>query len=162
MLYNWIPDPVGQDLMLAVPAIGVIALWFSSRSSIRRVGRGVDSSREQVEVTLQGLSNEVAAVRTVLEREQPAPPRPAALQAVNLTTRAQILRMHRRGDSPAMISGVVGMPQNEVVLLLKLQQLARSQNSVNQSARNEMPGAAHSVPDLSAILGVPELSSYRS
>ncbi len=40
--------------------------------------------------------------------------------AINLNSRTQILRMHRRGERPEQIAAALSLPLNEVQLLLKI------------------------------------------
>ena len=42
---------------------------------------------------------------------------------MNLTRRSQVLRMARRGDNPEQIAAELGLPENEVQLLLKVQKI---------------------------------------
>ena len=52
----------------------------------------------------------------------PAIPRPG----INLNTRSQALRMHRRGESLEQIAGSLQVPRQEVDLLLKVQRIVLS------------------------------------
>jgi DNA-binding NarL/FixJ family response regulator len=45
---------------------------------------------------------------------------------MNTSRRSQVLRMHRRGERPEQIAAALGLPQNEVDLLLKLQRASQS------------------------------------
>jgi hypothetical protein len=45
---------------------------------------------------------------------------------LNLSRRAQALRMHRRGDPPGQIASVLDLPVQEVELLLKVQRMVLS------------------------------------
>jgi hypothetical protein len=45
---------------------------------------------------------------------------------LNLSKRAQALRMHRRGDPPGQIASVLDLPVQEVELLLKVQRIVLS------------------------------------
>jgi hypothetical protein len=49
----------------------------------------------------------------------PALPRPG----LNLSTRSQALRMHRRGNPPERIAAALQVPLQEVDLLLKVQRI---------------------------------------
>ena len=44
-------------------------------------------------------------------------------QALNLTKRAQVLRMHNRGESVHSIAAALQIPSGEVSLLLKIEHL---------------------------------------
>jgi hypothetical protein len=74
------------------------------------------------------LSAEIGELREkVLESEAraavlvaPTPPR----SGVNLSSRSQALRMFRRGATDQQIAAALGVPEKEVELLLKVQQMA--------------------------------------
>jgi hypothetical protein len=55
----------------------------------------------------------------------PTPPR----TGLNLGTRSQALRMWRRGDTPQQIAAVLGVPEREVELLLKVQRIVMEATS---------------------------------
>jgi hypothetical protein len=55
---------------------------------------------------------------------QSPPATPALGPAINLNKRGHALRMSRRGESPETIAGALGVPRNEVDLLLKVHFLA--------------------------------------
>ena len=44
--------------------------------------------------------------------------------ALNFTRRTRALRLHRRGDRPDQIAAALDIPQNEVALLLKMQEIS--------------------------------------
>lgn len=50
-------------------------------------------------------------------------PGAASRTGLNLTKRAQALRLHRRGDPPEQIAALLEIPVQEVDLLLKVQQI---------------------------------------
>jgi hypothetical protein len=42
---------------------------------------------------------------------------------LNVSNRSQALRMHRRGDSPEQVASTLGIPLQEVELLLKVHRI---------------------------------------
>jgi hypothetical protein len=106
------------------------ALCFLYALVLHAKVRGIAGDhREQCE-TMQGrLSRALDAMgqlRTQLEeaaRQSPTAA-PAVGPAINLNKRGQALRMNRRGESPETIAGALGVPRNEVDLLLKVHCLA--------------------------------------
>jgi len=59
---------------------------------------------------------------------RPAEAVPATgLSALNLNKRAQVLRMHRRGDPPDRIASLLEIPRQEVDLLIKVHRIVISQ-----------------------------------
>jgi len=63
-------------------------------------------------------------VQEAEERSATLVPPPSLRSGLNLTKRAQAARMSRRGDQAEQIATVLGMPRNEVNLLLKVQKTA--------------------------------------
>jgi len=77
----------------------------------------------------ENLESRLAQVAEALERIQSHEaraerPSPAPGQALNLNKRGQVLRMRRRGESMETIAGALGIPRNEVDLLLKVHRMA--------------------------------------
>lgn len=61
-------------------------------------------------------------------RRQPAEAFPdASRTAMNLNKRAQVLRMHRRGEPPEQIASLMEVPRQEVDLLIKVHRIVISQ-----------------------------------
>ena len=102
-------------------------LFLSLKRELQRDGRR--ASRRQ-----DTMADEIAALSTAIERmeeelgemsrrsELLVEPPPAA-SGLNISRRSQALRMHRRGETPANIAASLGMPQLEVELLLKVEQI---------------------------------------
>lgn len=108
-------------LLLAIMAAGAWAAYLTYRKlkclekEQRRINLAAieDSNRSEKRV------NEMALRLEVLERNaSDASQRPA--HSVNYTQRSQMLRMVRRGDSAEQVSSALGVPANQVRLLMKL------------------------------------------
>ena len=82
---------------------------------------------EMLEDALQGLRAGMEDLREELQRLQVEPPGMAPYASINLTKRAQVLRLHRRGEAVPTIAGTLGLPQKEVELLLKVHRLMLEQ-----------------------------------
>ena len=85
--------------------------------------------RAEMENILQRIESFAAELRHY--EEQAPHSRESALgiqskPSLNLTKRAQALRMHRRGDPPEQIAALLKLPVQEVTLLLKVQQIVFS------------------------------------
>ena len=77
----------------------------------------------------ESLESRLAEIAKALERieshkARAERPSPASGQALNLNKRGQVLRMRRRGESTETIAGALGIPRNEVDLLLKVHRMA--------------------------------------
>ena len=95
----------------------VFVLHMKLRTLVRH-GRdeheGLKSRLAQVVDTLENMKAQEARV----ERPSTMP-----AQALNLNKRGQVLRMRRRGESTETIAGALGIPRNEVDLLLKVHRM---------------------------------------
>lgn len=56
-------------------------------------------------------------------RENPQPEARAAAASASTSTHAQVLRLHRSGESNAAIASTLGISQGEVKLMVKVQEL---------------------------------------
>jgi hypothetical protein len=115
--FLWILSPLTQYVCLALTLTVCLTLSLSLKREIDVVRR---SSRDAAAATAAALAAEVTALKR--EREGGEAPM-AAGQDLNLTRRAQALRMQRRGESAATIAAALRVPRNEIDLLLKIQRL---------------------------------------
>jgi hypothetical protein len=122
---NWLFHALELYGMLALTALCFLyALVLHAK--VRGIAR---DHREQCETLQGGLSRALEAMgqlRAQLEEAavQSPPATPALGPAINLNKRGHALRMSRRGESPETIAGALGVPRNEVDLLLKVHFLA--------------------------------------
>ena len=116
-------------LLIAV-VIGLsLALFVLVKADVRRYGSEWERERESLLEHQRELKTQIVALENAMrEQEQRAESisavtvSSAVRPGMNLQRRAQILRLAKRGDNPQQIATTVGMPQNEVELLLKLHQ----------------------------------------
>jgi hypothetical protein len=121
----WITSPLAQYGALALGLLICLVLFVSLKLEISLVRRMLKEEHEAPPPVAEAAAAE-APVPTVLP---PMLPPPQLLGPdLNLTTRAQALRMQHRGESVSTIAGALRAPRNEIELLLKLQSL----NSSNQ------------------------------
>lgn len=112
-------------LVLGGAAISLAVLW-RARTILQSHSRQRAASTA-AEAAVDLLQQKLALVERELEqlRRQPSaaslPARPRS--GLNLDNRSQVLRMHRRGDSPAEIAGILELPLQEVELLLKVHRI---------------------------------------
>jgi hypothetical protein len=126
MKVDWLHDPVIQvailGALLGIGLMGSLALWISTSTKARAARKAFQAFRVSTETALTDLTAKVEQLQTV-----PAPevvsPAPMAVQGLNLTTRAKALRMHRRGETISTIAASLGVQQEEVDLLLKMDRL---------------------------------------
>jgi hypothetical protein len=114
----WILSPLAQYVFLALTLTACLALSLSLKREVDMMRR---SSREAAEASTATLAAELAALRRDREVTETAI---IPGQDLNLTRRAQAVRMQRRGESAATIAAALRVPRNEIDLLLKIQKLA--------------------------------------
>ena len=118
-------------LVLAAVAFSFIVLHYAS-STARAAGRRahaledqLSEARRSTEANLQALTEQLRD----FEHQQgavisgPSLPR----SGFNLGKRTQALRLHRRGDSPEQIAEALGIPVQEVQLLVKVHHIVLRQ-----------------------------------
>jgi hypothetical protein len=118
---------------LAAAVLSTSALFIARkqyRSAHQRIEAGWLEREAKWETRLDALAQRVDALAAELRDfgQQSAHARGSTLAAgsrtgLNLTKRAQALRLHRRGDPPEQIAALLEIPVQEVDLLLKVQQI---------------------------------------
>jgi uncharacterized protein (DUF3084 family) len=114
---------------LALAAVG--ASWFaliSAKAMIQKAGQRTSDLESRMETTVQTLQTRLEKLSAEMREaeHQPAPvsPLPAVPRpGMNLTTRSQVLRLNRRGETVEQISKVLAVPRQEVELLLKVHRI---------------------------------------
>ncbi len=111
-------------LALLVAGIGAcLYLFWTLKMEMRRNQKSQAAQAERLESAIASLTRDLEELRRQL-KERPLEQIPSAPpSAINLSKRAQALRMHRRGEPAATIAAALSIPQNEVELLLKLDRM---------------------------------------
>ena len=131
MNYDWLMNPVNQMAILSgvlgVGLLGSLTLWVSLKMDVRAGKKSLETLRESTDATIQELRASIEALKAIPVVEA-APPVAhgggvMAVQGLNLTNRTKALRMHRRGESVGSIAASLGVAQEEIELLLKLERL---------------------------------------
>jgi hypothetical protein len=106
----------GTALLLARLAIG-------AARQTTQLGQSIQFGMEALSTRFESLEQQTEALR-----RQPTVASPdAGKAALNLNKRAQVLRMHRRGDPPDRIASLLEVPRQEVDLLIKVHRIIISQ-----------------------------------
>jgi hypothetical protein len=126
MSLNWILSPVTIYAVIAMALTGTLVLFITAKLEIQRVLSAARDARDSVDCAIQEMSVGIEQLRT--EMSLPVPVwAPAAGPALNLTKRTQAMRMLRRGESVESIASALRAPRNEIVLLVKVQQVVQGQ-----------------------------------
>ena len=126
MNLDWLLNPMMVYAIAAAGLLTGLTLFVSMKREMakaRALAAQKDALREGDQQTVRALETELATVRESLRNLESVPPvRPAGM-GINLTKRAQALRMHRRGESIPSIAAAMEAPSNEIALLLKVHAL---------------------------------------
>jgi UDP-N-acetylmuramoylalanine-D-glutamate ligase len=119
MHLDWIMNPLAQYGVLAAGLIACLALFAAVKVEVCVVRQKAQESEDALAAQVRQMESALGHIRqSVTEIEvQPRVVSPG----LNLTRRAQALRMHRRGESVETIAAALGAPRNEIDLLMKLQ-----------------------------------------
>jgi len=125
---EWLLNPL---TVYAIAAAGLslsLALFIGIKWEVakaRALARESQDVRESDETVIRGLETGLESLRESIRKLEAAPPpAPLAGKGINLTKRAQALRMHHRGEPVSSIAAALETPSNEIALLLKMQSLA--------------------------------------
>jgi len=118
-----VPLGILSVLVLASAATSLFALFYA-RALASDMGQRVRDLESRLESALQAADAKIAELAAEA-RDRDVQPGvtvfPARLRpGLNLTTRSQVLRLHRHGESAENIARVLEVPRQEVDLLLKV------------------------------------------
>ena len=122
MNFDWILSPVTPLAMVVVGLFGSLAMWIAAKAEALATSRALEALRVSTDAAMKDLARQIEKLR----EELPAAPAQSAYMAVqglNLTTRTKALRMSRRGEATSSIAAALGVPQQEVDLVLKLDRI---------------------------------------
>jgi len=120
--------PLAPYLFMTTGLIACIYLFCSLKQEIRQLRNRLQDREQQLDATAAAMKAEIADMRADLKdaeerTAQLVPPAPAR-SGLNVTSRTQVLRMFRHGEAEENIATKLGLPRNEVSLVLKVHQLA--------------------------------------
>ena len=115
---------------LAAVAVSLVTLWRAGamlRDAERTTAAGGARADAAVGVLQQKVDELEQQIEDLRRHASAAPIAAHAPKAgLNLDKRSQALRMHRRGEGAAEIAAALGIPQQEVQLLLKVHRIVLS------------------------------------
>ena len=118
MRLDWILNPLTMYILVALALTACGCLSLATKIEVCRLRKLAKQSEEALAKRIEEL--EFTATTAAAAPTNAAPPlRPF----VNITKRAQALRMRRRGESVETITGALAVPRHEVELLLKLHEM---------------------------------------
>jgi hypothetical protein len=117
----WILNPLTIYGTVAAALMGCLALFFAVKAEICAVQQRFEKSANEAAARLQ--ENELAMQRLRKAMTEAGEQQPAPLPGLNLTRRAQAVRMHQRGEPTATIAAALRAPRNEIELLIRVQEM---------------------------------------
>lgn len=122
-----VPSPLFAGSAIAVSIAVFLYLFVSLKIELWRLKkesqREVDALRAAYEALHQRMSDMETTVREAEARAAVLIPPPTSRSGMNMNKRLQAGRMSKRGERPEQIAAALGLPRNEVALLLKVQRL---------------------------------------
>jgi hypothetical protein len=123
--------------LFAVEAVSLalcLFLFVTVKGEVRSLERGLRRERDQFQAELATAASALdemraccaelqASVRVLEDSSGALASCAPARSGINLSVRSQVLRRHRGGEDSAQIAAQLGVPRNEVALLLKVNQL---------------------------------------
>lgn len=136
MNLEWILSPLAIYAAVTLTLVISAGLWLGAKVETTRLKRKVEDTRKALETSEESrkaLAVKVeeleGAVNRLAEEPVVAPTPGPVRNSINLTKRAQVLRMRRRGESVESITAALCVPRNEIELLLKLNEMAESRKN---------------------------------
>jgi hypothetical protein len=118
MNLEWILNPLTIYGVVAVALLVCLGLSLGTKLELIRVRRAAQESQNAADKKIEEMERSMVKLAEQSAQSQPGGP---IRHSINLTKRAQALRMSRRGESAESITAALAVPRNEVELLLKVQ-----------------------------------------
>ena len=123
MQLDWLLNPVTFYSGATICLLTSLALFVSIKLEMARARSVADVSEvvnEADDLVVRGLKAEIERLRESVCRLESAHPGQPRSAGIDLTRRAQVIRMHRRGEAVTSIAAALETPANEIALLLKV------------------------------------------
>jgi hypothetical protein len=124
MNLDWILSPLTLYTVVVLALVGCASLFVVTKMELSQLRRAADQSRTNLAKKIEEVELAMADIPAVA----PAPML-TVRPSINLTKRAQALRMRRRGESLESITAALAVPRNEIELLLKVHEMVDGRNN---------------------------------
>jgi hypothetical protein len=121
MQFSLTSEQISHFIPLVVSYAVIVGLFVKNRHDLKRI-------RTETAGGVSNLSLEVQGIRESVRQMEECPVATSKGQSLNLTKRAQVLRMYRRGETVLGIAAALRTPPAEVQLVLKLHHLLHAEN----------------------------------
>ncbi len=124
MNLDWILSPAMQGAIMTASFLGSLAIWIITKMETRAAWRDLEALRTATDAKIEDLAAQLRLLQAAPVAEIAQAPSPfMAVQGLNLTARAKVLRMNLRGETPSSIAAALGVQYEEVALVLKLDRM---------------------------------------
>ena len=127
MQLEWLSSPALHYALLIVGFCLCLFLFLTTKWEAHAAELRRGKEQRRLESSVAELRVRVELLGAELKHKTEQPPVAAAPQilggSLNLTKRSQVIQMNRRGEPSGQIAAVLGIPQNEVELLLKVHRM---------------------------------------
>ena len=134
MHLDWLVNPVTFYSGASICLLTSLALFVSIKIEMARARSAAEVSdvvNEVDDLAVRGLKAEVRGLQESVGRLEASRPSQPAGAGINLTKRAQIIRMHRRGEPVTSIAAALETPANEIALLLKVHAITNQEEKAS-------------------------------
>lgn len=143
--------PIAPYLFMTAGLSLCISIFYSLKREIHRLRSRLkerDTRQDAAARTILAQIEEMRAeLRDAEERTaQLVPPAPAR-SSLNLNMRTQVLRMVRHGEAEEQIAARLGLPRNEVALVVKVHKLSANGPRVGTAAVSQLEGLSRTARD---------------
>ena len=117
---NWIlPLAVIVVLTLGTAVLSICA-WIRAGFAFKAAAEHSEEAARETEEQFAALAKKLDHFEAQLA-SRACPPSPASVRpGMNLNKRSQALQLHRRGEPPEAIAAALGLPRQEIDLLVKV------------------------------------------
>jgi hypothetical protein len=124
MNLDWILSPLTLYTVVVLALVGCASLFVVTKMELSQLRRAADQSRTNLAKKIEEVELAMADIPAAAP-----PPMLTVRPSINLTKRAQALRMRRRGESLESITAALAVPRNEIELLLKVHEMVDGRNN---------------------------------
>jgi hypothetical protein len=134
MHLDWILSPITCYATVALALLGCLVLFVTTKLEVQAVRRLAISARAELEEMQRQSPAVMHSPSAPVPDPEPAPAQlaqpvlPQLAGSLNLSKRAQALRMHRRGEPVPSIAAALQSSQGEIQLLLKVHTLMNAKS----------------------------------
>jgi len=120
--------PIAPYLFIAAGLCLCMFMFYSLKCELHALQARLDRSEAERETSAHEASQQLEDMREELrqaeQRTAQLVPPPPLKSGLNVNVRTQVIRMFRHGEAEELIATKLGLPKNEVRLLLKVHKMA--------------------------------------